>query len=198
MIGHTVWLVIFCGYKFRETGQTSGFRNFSVLIFTVGESRIHGLGQIETWFTCFSHGQKKFCGFNSRKWLWTHENVEINPSWKLSTIRYNFYILDLDTRTATPNYHHHSNINKLVLTCWNLVTVSVTNLHRAFGISSNDLGSIGGEVAAEDSTGVSQGGLARWGIHIPELQREGFNWHTTVHTRLLPSCFIWFVKLLAV
>ena len=33
----------FHGYKFRKTGQNSGFRNFTVLIFTVGESGTRGL-----------------------------------------------------------------------------------------------------------------------------------------------------------
>ena len=54
----------------------------------------------------------------------------------------------------------------------NRETVTVTNLHRSIGISSDNLGSIRGEVTAEDSTGVSQSGLAHQGIHIPELQRE--------------------------
>ena len=39
----TVWLLVFVGTNFQETGQSSVSELLAVLIFTVGESGIHAL-----------------------------------------------------------------------------------------------------------------------------------------------------------
>ena len=43
MACHIIYLEIFIGTNFRETGQNQGFKNFPISIFTFGESETHGL-----------------------------------------------------------------------------------------------------------------------------------------------------------
>ena len=49
------------------------------------------------------------------------------------------------------------------------------HLDRAFSISSDDLGSISRDVTAENSTWMSESGVADWRIHIPDLGKEKDN-----------------------
>ena len=65
------------------------------------------VGQIETWFVHFAHGQQKFHGFNFHEWLRTCERHKISPSQKLPTIWYfsrsvshGLFIISIPHKTA--------------------------------------------------------------------------------------------------